>query len=82
LSPDSHIDAPVVSYWPDGFTLNHTSVTNPPTPYPNGWANIYTAERPQPQAGTVPASKFGWNMTYDGISWWGSLSFVLALAPQ
>jgi len=82
LSPDTQVDAPIVNVWPDGFTQNHTSVTNPPTPYPFGWANIYTAERPQAKAGPVPASKFGWNIQYDGISWFGSLTFVIALAPK
>lgn len=82
LSPDSQIDAPIVNVWPDGFTDNRTSVTNPPAPYPLGWANIYTAERAQAKAGAVPASKFGWNMQYDGISWFGSLTFVIALAPK
>jgi hypothetical protein len=81
LSPDTAVDAPVVSNWPEGFDENQTSVNNPPHPYPNGWANIYTAERHLAQAGTVPASFFGWDITYDGMSYYGALSFVLALAP-
>lgn len=81
LSPDTAVDAPVVSSWPDGFDENQTSVSNPPHPYPNGWANIYSAERHLAQAGTVPASSFGWDMTYGGMSYYGALSFVLALAP-
>jgi hypothetical protein len=81
LSPDTAVDAPVVSNWPEGFDENQTSVNNPPHPYPNGWANIYTAERHLARAGTVPASFFGWDITYDGMSYYGALSFVLALAP-
>lgn len=81
LSPDSQIDAPTISSWPEGFTENRVSVMNPPNPYPNGWANIYSAERHLAQAGTVPASSFGWDLTYGGKDQFGALSFVLALAP-
>jgi hypothetical protein len=81
LSPDTAVDAPAISSWPEGFDENQTSVNNPPHPYPNGWANIYTAERHLAQAGTVPASRFAWDMTYGGMSYYGALSFVLALAP-
>lgn len=81
LSPDSQIDAPVISSWPEGFTENRVSVSNPPNPYPNGWANIYSAERHLAKAGTVPASSFGWDLTYDGTEQFGALSFVLALKP-
>jgi hypothetical protein len=79
LSPDSRIDAPVVSTWPDGFVQNQMSVKNPPTPYPLGWANIYMAERPLPSAGLVPASAFVWQN--EQVGYYGALSFVLALAP-
>jgi hypothetical protein len=81
LSPDTEIDAPVVSSWPEGFQDNRVSVNNPPYPYPNGWANIYAAERRLPEAGEVPASAFEWEITYGGMQYDGSLSFVLALAP-
>lgn len=81
LSPDTAVDAPTISAWPDGFDENRVSVVNPPAPYPYGWANIYSAERPQTTAATLPASSFGWDMTYGGTSYYGALSFVIALAP-
>jgi hypothetical protein len=81
LSPDTQIDAPIVSSWPAGFDQNRISVVNPPNPTPFGWANIYAAERPLPKASTLPAGVFGWDMTYDGMDYFGSLTFVLALAP-
>jgi len=81
LSPDTAIDAPVISIWPAGFDENQVSVKNPPTPYPFGWANIYSAERQQAKAGSVAASVFGWDLTYGGTQSYGSLAFVLALAP-
>ena len=81
LSPDSGIDAPVIATWPAGFSEDQVSVTNPAHPYPNGWANIYQAERHLAAAAAVPASSFAWNLTgatnYDG---W--VTFVLALAPK
>jgi hypothetical protein len=79
LSPDSAVDAPVVTSWPDGF-LDQVSVINPPHPYPGGWANIYAAERHLTAAGTVPASAFVWRPTL-ATSYYGALSFVVALAP-
>jgi hypothetical protein len=82
LSPDTAVDAPVVTSWPAGFDENQVSVINPPTPYPNGWANIYSAERHLAKASTVPASAFEWELTYGGSEYYGSLAFVLALAPQ
>jgi hypothetical protein len=82
LSPDSQIDAPVVTSWPEGFDDHRTSVTNPPAPYPYGWANIYAAERRLASAATVPPSSFGWKMTYGGTQYYGALSFIIALAPQ
>ena len=81
LSPDTAIDAPIITAWPEGFDEHQVSVTNPKAPYPFGWANIYSAERHLPQAATVPASTFAWRMTYDGMSYYGALTFVLALAP-
>jgi len=81
FSPDTAIDAPSISDWPVGFNQNRVSVTNPPNPSPYGWANIYSAERHQPSAGTLPASFFGWDMTYGGTTYDGALTFVLALAP-
>lgn len=81
LSPDTAVDAPKVSKWPDGFDENQVTVSNPPTPYPYGWANIYSAERRAGKAGLVPGSAFEWDMTYDGTQYYGSLTFVLALAP-
>lgn len=81
LSPDTAIDAPMITMWPVGFEENLVSVTNPGPPMPNGWANIYSAERHLPTAGVVPASAFGWDMTYGGEEYYGSLTFVLALAP-
>jgi len=80
LSPDSAIDAPVIAFWPDGFGDNQVSVVNPESPYPYGWANIYSAERHLPSAGTVPASRFTWTFV-NTTAYYGSLSFVLALAP-
>jgi len=50
-------------------------------PYSIGWANIYSAERRLPLAGAIPASRFGWDMTYGGQEYYGALTFVLALAP-
>ena len=81
LSPDTAIDAPTISTWPEGFDENHVSVTNPTLPRLNGWANIYSAERHLAKAGAVPMSKFGWELTYGGEEYYGSLTFVLALAP-
>ena len=82
LSPDTAIDRPEVTAWPEGFDENRISVVNPAHPYPFAWANIYSAERPAPRAGKVPGSHFDWDITYDGSNYYGSLSFVLALAPQ
>jgi len=81
LSPDTAVDAPAIAFWPDGFVENQVSVNNPSHPYPYGWANIYSAERHLAHAGTVPASAFTWDMTYGGSEYYGSFSFVLALAP-
>jgi hypothetical protein len=81
LSPDTAVDAPTVSSWPSGFDINRLSIVNPVNPNPYGWANIYTADRVVPKAGTVAASAFGWDMTYGGMDYFGSLAFVLALAP-
>lgn len=81
FSPDTAIDAPKITMWPAGFDENQVSVTNPGPPTPNGWTNIYSAERHQSKAGAVPASVFGWDMTYGGQEYYGSLTFVLALAP-
>lgn len=81
LSPDSAIDAPIVSMWPAGFSENQVSVSNPLHPYPYGWANIYSAERHIPTPGVVPASSFGWDLV-GSDKYFGSLSFVLALAPK
>ena len=81
LSPDTAIDAPQITMWPAGFDENPVSVTNPGPPTPNGWTNIYSVERHQSKAGAVPASTFGWDMTYGGKEYYGSLTFVLALAP-
>jgi hypothetical protein len=80
LSPDTAIDAPVVSSWPQGFDENQVSVINPAHPYPFGWANIYSAERHLPAAGTVSASAFGWTFS-NASEYYGSLAFVLALQP-
>jgi hypothetical protein len=80
LSPDTTVDAPVITAWPSGFVEDQVSVNNPPHPYPYGWANIYSAERHLPTAGAVPASAFSWD-TASGPGYHGSLSFVLALAP-
>ncbi len=81
LSPDTAIDAPAISTWPEGFDENQVSVTNPKLPRPNGWTNLYSAERHLPNAGAVPMSLFGWDLTYGGTEYYGSLTFVLALAP-
>lgn len=81
LSPDSDIDAPIVTMWPDGFDEHQVSVKNPKAPYPFGWANIYAAERHLPRAGTVPASTFSWSMTYEGTTYFGALTFIVALTP-
>lgn len=81
LSPDSQIDAPIVTTWPEGFDEHQVSVKNPKAPYPFGWANIYSAERHLARAGTVPASSFAWTMTYGDSTYYGALTFVLALAP-
>ena len=81
LSPDSAIDAPLISSWPEGFSDNPMSVTNPPNPYPDGWANIYSIERDMPDAGTLPASYFGWEITNGSKLYFGALSFIVALAP-
>jgi hypothetical protein len=81
LSPDSQIDAPIVTTWPEGFDEHQVSVKNPKAPYPLGWANIYAAERHSPQAGTLPASSFEWSMTYGGTTYYGALTFIVALAP-
>jgi hypothetical protein len=80
LSPDSQIDAPVVTSWPQGFVQNQVSVINPPNPYPLGWANIYQAERVLPNAGALPASAFSWKNTNDRVGYFGALTFVLVLA--
>jgi hypothetical protein len=81
LSPDTAVDAPTISAWPEGFDENQVSVTNPKIPRPNGWTNIYSAERHLPKAGAVPGSLFGWDLTYGGTEYYGSVTFVLALAP-
>ncbi len=80
LSPDSAVDAPVVTVWPDGFDENRVSVTNPQFPYPNGWANIYQAERHVVSAMAVPGSAFKWKTTA-ADQYYGARSFILALAP-
>jgi hypothetical protein len=80
LSPDTAVDAPTIASWPAGFDQNHVSVVNPVNPYPYGWANIYSAERRLAKAAAVPASAFTWDMTY-GMEYYGTLSFVIALAP-
>jgi hypothetical protein len=80
LSPDTTVDAPAIFSWPQGFVQNQVSVNNPAHPYPDGWANIYSAERPLAAAGAVPASGFGWTIM-SGAGYYGSLAFVLALAP-
>jgi hypothetical protein len=79
LSPDTMVDAPVVSSWPPGFG-NEVSVKNPPFPLPNAWTNLFLAERPWPTPATLPASSIGWNIVA-GNAYYGALSFVLALAP-
>ena len=80
LSPDTTVDRPVIKAWPAGFTENQVSVLNPSSPHPDGWANIYSAERHLTAAGTVDMSSFGWEST-SGSDYYGSLAFVLALAP-
>lgn len=82
LSPDTRVDAPLITTWPAGFDDNRTSVINPAHPYPYGWANIYDAEQRLPKAGTLPASAFAWDITYGGSEYDGAMSFVLALAPR
>jgi len=84
LSPDTTVDRPVIDSWPQGFDEDQVSVVNPPNPYPLGWANIFSAERHLPAAGTVAASAFHWTMTNDneGGNYFGSLAFVLALSPK
>jgi hypothetical protein len=81
LSPDSQIDSPVVTTWPEGFDEHRVSVKNPKAPYPFGWANIYAAERHLAKAGTLPPSSFEWSMTYEGTTYYGALTFIVALAP-
>jgi hypothetical protein len=56
-------------------------VVNPPNPYPNGWANIYAAERFLPDAGALPESAFAWDPIAQPHRYAGALSFVLVLAP-
>lgn len=80
LSPDSDIDAPVITAWPDGFSENQTSVNNPAHPNPYGWANIYAAERHVAAAGKLSASGFHYDLV-NSTKYFGALSFVLALAP-
>ncbi len=80
LSPDSDIDSPVVASWPEGFT-DDVSVKNPEFPRPNGWANIYLAQRPWEVAATFPASSIGWEIE-SGYAYYGAVSFMLALAPE
>lgn len=83
LSPDVYFaDAPTITAWPAGFTQNQFSVINPPTPYPFGWANIYSAEQDLPAAGSLPGSAFQFHLNYGGTVFGGSMSFVLALAPD
>jgi hypothetical protein len=79
LSPDSAIDAPVITTWPEGFA-DALSVTNPPLPSPYGWSNIYLAERNWAPA-TFPASSIGWDIV-NGYQYNGAVSFLLALAPE
>jgi hypothetical protein len=81
LSPDSAVDAPVVTSWPEGFDEHQVSVQNPTNPNPFGWANIYSAERHLAKAGSVPGSKFVWDIATPETVYHGALSFVLALAP-
>jgi hypothetical protein len=56
------------------------SVLNPRSPHPDGWANIYSAQRQLAAAGSGGVSSFGWERT-SGTDYPGSLAFVLALAP-
>lgn len=83
LSPDTAVDRPVIDSWPDGFDDNKVSVVNAANPYPLGWANIFSAERHLATAGSVPASSFTWHVTNKtgGGTYYGYLTFVLALAP-
>jgi hypothetical protein len=74
------VDRPLIKAWPTGFTENQVGVLNPSTPQPEGWAIIYSAERHLAAAGTLDRSSFGWEST-SGTDYFGSLSFVLALAP-
>ncbi len=80
LSPDSDIDAPVITAWPDGYTENQVSVNNPAHPYPYGWANIYAAERHVSAIGKVTGSPFHWNIV-NSTKYFGAMTFVLSLAP-
>jgi hypothetical protein len=80
LSPDSAVDAPVVATWPPGFG-NDVSVNNPEFPRPDGWANIYLAERTWDAPATFPAASISWDIEV-GTRYYGALSFVLALAPE
>jgi hypothetical protein len=80
LSPDSAVDAPRVETWPLGFDQNRMSVVNPPQPNPYGWANIYSAEQIQAQAGQIVSDNFVWDLR-NATEYYGTLSFVLALAP-
>ncbi len=80
LSPDTTVDRPAIVFWPAGFSENQVSVLNPTSPHPDAWANIYSAERHLPKAGTVDASSFAWQSS-SGSIYHGSLAFVLALAP-
>jgi hypothetical protein len=81
LVPDIPIDAPMITGWPDGFTENQLTVLNPRHPYPFGWAAIYTAERPLPEAGAVPTSTFTWQQQ-NALYYFGATAFVLAIAPS
>lgn len=80
LSPDTVIESPVVASWPDGFS-NELSVKNPKLPYPYGWANIYLAERTWETPATFPESSIAWDIAV-GDTYYGGVSFVLALAPS
>ena len=80
LSPDTAVDRPSIVFWPANFNENQVSVLNPNSPHPEGWANIYSAERHLAKAGTVDASSFTWESS-NGSAYFGSLAFVLALAP-
>ena len=80
LSPDSLVDSPVIVTWPDGFA-NALEVKNKNLPWPNGWANIYLAERPWEEPSTFPASSIVWDIKA-GERYYGAVSFMLALAPE